>query len=140
MSLKDADSLVEKVHTLVHEIGHWIAGKSGLNERAAEKLIKDWGFQEESDKVQYDRPIDEEEGYKCGWEWASNLADGPDFYLIPILQDLNTEEDEDIILYNHGVSIGDILEEAGVVVDSEDVSKHMVKGFISGMKAYLLGK
>lgn len=71
------DSLLSKpelhiVHTIAHEFAHKVAWKSetGLHEMDAEAMLREWGFQEESDTVGYRQPIWENEGFKVGYEWA----------------------------------------------------------------------
>lgn len=60
------------IHTITHEIAHWIAGKgkTDLWEKEAENLLVKWGFNKESVAVEYHRSIYESEGYEIGYEWA----------------------------------------------------------------------
>lgn len=65
------------IHTIAHEIAHWIGRKrkTGLWEKEAEDLLIKWGFEKEVEKAQYWRPICESEGYKIGYEWAKKHED-----------------------------------------------------------------
>ena len=65
------------IHTIAHEIAHWIdgKGKTGLWEKEAEDLLIKWGFEKEVEKAQYWRPIGESKGYKIGYEWAKKHED-----------------------------------------------------------------
>lgn len=65
------------IHVIVHELAHKVAkeGKTGLNEKEAEELLHTWGFEKESEAVNYLKPIWESEGYKIGYEWAEKQED-----------------------------------------------------------------
>jgi hypothetical protein len=65
------------IHTIAHELAHHVAGKgkTGLYEKEAEELLLKWGFEDESEKVEYGNPIMESEGYKLGYEWALEQKD-----------------------------------------------------------------
>jgi hypothetical protein len=62
----------EIIHTIAHEIAHWIRGigKPALFEKEAEELLIEWGFKKEVEAVSYSKPILESGGYKMGYEWA----------------------------------------------------------------------
>jgi hypothetical protein len=65
------------LHCIVHEIAHKIADTKGfqMHEKEAEELVKEWGFETESDLVDYHRPILESAGYQQGYEWAKQQKD-----------------------------------------------------------------
>jgi hypothetical protein len=61
------------IHTIVHEIAHWIVrkGGTGLREKDAEDLLVRWGFEDEIGATKYSTPGWESTGYKIGFQWAS---------------------------------------------------------------------
>ncbi len=65
------------IYVIVHELAHKVAkeGKTGLDEKEAEELLHTWGFEKESEAVNYLKPIWESEGYKIGYEWAEKQED-----------------------------------------------------------------
>ena len=60
------------IYTIAHEIAGYICGQKGskFDEKETEKMLIDWGFENEVEAVRYDRAIAETEGYKIGHEWA----------------------------------------------------------------------
>jgi hypothetical protein len=60
------------IHTIVHEFAHFAVWRKDwmLHEMDAEDLLKEWGFEKESELVKYNKPMLESEGYKVGREWA----------------------------------------------------------------------
>jgi len=65
------------IHAIAHELAHYVAGKgkTGLREKEAEEMVVKWGFDKESEKVEYHRPILESWGYEVGYNWASKQKD-----------------------------------------------------------------
>jgi hypothetical protein len=61
------------IHTIAHELAHYATGKgkTGLWEKEAEEMVLKWGFDMESEKSDYHRPILESWGYDVGYKWAS---------------------------------------------------------------------
>ena len=74
----------EIIHTIAHEIAHKVVskGRTALHEMEAEKLVVEWGFEEESKAVDYHRPILESTGFDIGYKWAkeNDLSEFEEFY------------------------------------------------------------
>lgn len=72
------------VHTIAHELAHKITYRKGpgLWEKEAEKLIREWGFEHESELVNYHRPILESHGFDIGYAWGkkNDLSDYEEYY------------------------------------------------------------
>jgi hypothetical protein len=57
---------------IVHAIARYSVGEKDINlqEKEAEELLVQWGFEEELQSVRYCRAVVESDGYKVGYEWA----------------------------------------------------------------------
>jgi hypothetical protein len=58
--------------TVAHAIAYSIVGEKerGQQEKEAEELLLDWGFEQELEAVRYCRAVFESADYKKGYEWA----------------------------------------------------------------------
>ncbi len=67
--LKEAEH--RAICTIAHAIAYAVGEKDrALQERELEKLLVDWGFEQELEAVRYCRAIFESASYKIGYEWA----------------------------------------------------------------------
>jgi hypothetical protein len=151
------------IHTIVHEIAHKVAGKgeTGLREMEAEELLIKWGFKEESEKVNYYRPIAESTGFEAGYKWAKKQDDlSPyekyydkwnselitnqewadileDLDIISIISDIPEDEGTEV-----NISIGD-LKDSSESSDSGSLfpmDSYFDKGVVQGVMSYIKEK
>jgi len=68
--LKEPDHQI--IHTIAREIANYVLRdrETFLDEKEAEDLLVNWGFEEEVNAVRYDQAMTKSEGYKLGYEWA----------------------------------------------------------------------
>jgi len=123
-----------KIYCIAHEIGHCYAGKgeSGLWEKEANDWLRRWGnFDELIDKVKHNEPIDEEEGYIYGYNWANTMSEDRlwewfSHYLILWRKESLNRRKEDEIISQLQAEILNLLE-------SDDCNPDYLKGVALGI-------
>ena len=131
----DRDAHTEEdcfIYGIAHEMGHHFAekGESRLLEKEANDWLKKWGnFDELIKKINHSDPINEEEGYTCGYRWANGQAkEGLWETFFPYLKlwdkDLSTKEENEII--------DQLKSKVKWFLDSEDCDPHYLKGLAFG--------
>ena len=143
----------EVIHTIAHEIAHKVAkrreGHQGFKEIEAENLVVKWGFREESEAANDDRPILLGTGFDIGYEWAmsNDLGRFEEFYdewnearlSTRRFNELRYEANTHSVLYDMGLkedsrNEADETPQEGSLVRAGSLDKGIVAGIMCALK------
>lgn len=119
------------IHTIAHEIAHVIVQSKetfDVYEMKAEDLVVKWGFEKESQLVDYFRVIHESAGYKIGYEWAKkqgDLSDFEEFYYEWSEGSMSLDRYKELYYLADPFTI---LDEMGSTVSLDEISRMKEKG------------
>jgi len=120
------------------------SGESRLLEKEANDWLKKWGdFNEIINTVNHSAPINEEKGYRSGYEWASNQDRDElliSYYCFRQLwNDKNLPKREEYTLEINLINVSimekiTVLDEHGEKTDNEDINRGVAFGIMKRVR------